>query len=214
MNKIWEKKNLGLPVTLLVLIAYFIGYSFAFNLYNLLVALLFGGFVFSLDFDEKVKTAVKQSYTISLLFYLVNFIVIILNSISMIFNNYAANFYSSDMTNKFSLRAFFYNANNFANGFLNIVAVIVFACFIIMTILKKDIKINFILNILGEGTPKKPKMPKPPVYQQVPNMYQQPFMQQQIPPASPQQNQAAFCPICGAALKQGAAFCSNCGNKI
>ncbi len=221
MSKIWEKKNLGIPVTLLVLIAYFIGYSFMFDLYNLLVALIFGGIVFVLDFDERVKTAVKQSYTISLLFSLVNFLVIILNHISLIFNN-RQNIYDSNMSGSFTLKTFLYDIYNFTNDFLNIVAVIVFAIFIIATIMKKDIKLNFILNILGEGTPKQPKQPKP-VYQQGPMMYQQPAMQQQ----SPMQQQAGMqqqmppqpvpltvCPICHVPVKSDAVFCGNCGNKL
>lgn len=218
MNKLWEKRNLGIPVTLLVLIAYFIGYSFAFNLYNLLIAILFGVFVFALDFDDRIKTAVKQSYTISLLFCLANFIVTFLNSIYGIFNS-GQNFYydSSNMDKAFSFKKLLYNIYGFSNNFLNIAAVIVFGVLIIAVLMKKDIKVNFILNIIGEGTPKQPKRPKQPkpVYPQGSMMYQQPTMpQHQIPPAGMQPNTSAFCPICGAAVKPHAAFCGNCGNKL
>lgn len=40
---------------------------------------------------------------------------------------------------------------------------------------------------------------------------QQPYVQQPVPPAAPQQR---ICPNCGNAVADGNLFCNNCGNKM
>lgn len=200
MDKILEKKNLGIPVTLLVLIAYFIGYNVTGNLYGLFVAVAFGGAVFALNFDERVKIAVKQSYTIAFLLSIIYFFVEILSHLNYMLSSVTANYNYQPST----LYNIFNKLYATVNSVFHIGVIIIFAILIIITLTKKDIKINFILNILGEGTPKQPQ----PIYQQ-----NQAF-QQPIPPMAPQPMQGVTCPKCQALNKLGATFCGTCGNKL
>lgn len=176
MNKIFEKKNFGLPTVLLTLFAYFIGYSMSNRLSNLLVAVIFAALVFSFDFDDAVKVAVKKSYVISFLFNLVYLgFDFINNLLSFVTPNYTT--YSED----FNLNNFLFgnralNSINIRNNFITyglaliqIAAIVIYFIFILLALLKKDKPIGFISNILGEGTPK--QKTQQPIYNQPP--YQQ-----------------------------------------
>lgn len=139
MFKLFEKKNFGIPVKLLVLISYFIGYFITNNLNGLFAAALVATIVFAFDFDDKVKIAIIQSYLFGLLFallysiftipeYLINLLIPI---------GFMA---SSDITmiQLISLAG------------LNILAVIIFTIYIIAAIFGKDLKFKLILKLFEE----------------------------------------------------------------
>jgi hypothetical protein len=210
MEKIFEKKNLGIPATLLTVLTYFIGYYIANDYTGFLVAILFAVVVFALDFDDKVKTAVKQSYIVGLICCLIYLALDIVYQLSTLVSSI---YILSNITTKLY---------TYAHTLFNIAVIVIFALFIILALIGKDMKLNFILNLLGEGTPKqKPvQQPVPPMYQQpVPPMPQnQPMYQQPVPPmpqqSAPQPAQEIRCSKCGAVNKAGAAFCASCGTKL
>ena len=243
MEKLLEKKNFGIPVTILSILAYLIGYSLTQSLSGtLLVAVLFAFVVFSFNFDLKVKNAVKNAYIFAAIVRLVLFFFDIFGSIV---NTVMGGRYSIS-----SINDYFYDYNFFKRflsyfhsyGLLlvEIAVIVIFALCILMTLLDKDINIGFVGTIVGDK-PKKPKYHQPQQPQQ-PTYYQQ--APNQAPPApgaqpapafqpAPQvqqavQEQAAtqapapgtttakgkFCSNCGKENVSGAVFCAGCGTKF
>lgn len=196
MEKLFEKKNLGIPVTILALLAYFIGYYMTLDFSGLFVAVVFAVVVFALDFDDKVKNAVKQSYFIGLVFGLLYLGLDVFSRLTELFTPVTY----TDYADLFILQKVFNNIHHYSLALLNIVVIVVYALFIITVLLKKDVKLNFIFSIFGEGTPKQMQQQVPPMYQQAPPM------QQQV--------QGVKCPKCGAVNHNGATFCASCGNKL
>ncbi len=201
MEKLFDKKNLGIPVTILSLLAYFIGYYLTLNFSGLLVAVVFAVLVFALDFDDKVKTAVKQSYIFALFFNLVYLGLAILSNLSDLIT-------PSDYNDEFFLQKAFFNIHKYASILFNIAVIVVFVLFIICVLIKKDMKLGFISNLSGEGT--KQQKPMPQVGQPVPPM---PQVGQPVPPMN-QQVQGTVCPKCNTVNRDGAAFCASCGQKL
>lgn len=212
MEKLFEKKNLGIPAALLTVLAYFIGYYITVDYTGFLVAIIFAVVVFALDFDDKVKTAVKQSYTIGLLCCLIYLALSIVYQLSTL------------VTSVYILTNIITKFYTYARTLFNIAVIIIFALFVLFALIRKDIKLNFILSMLGEGVPKqKPiQQPVPPMYQQMPvppmpqnqTVYQQsvPPVSQQVPPPYPVQEMK--CPKCGIVNKAGSVFCASCGTKL
>lgn len=66
----FEKKNLGIPVNLMVFLSYLIGYYLSNNLSALFVSVITAAIVFSFDFDDRVKVAITQSYLLAFVFQL------------------------------------------------------------------------------------------------------------------------------------------------
>jgi hypothetical protein len=121
-----------------------------------------------------LKTAVKQSYTVALFCCLINL------GLSAVYQ------LSNLSVRVHVLNSIFSNLYTYAQTLFNIAVIVVFAIFIIMALIKKDIKLSF---LLGEGVPKQKPVPQqmPPVYQQpVPPMPQQPMYQQPVPPMTQQ----------------------------
>lgn len=213
MDKLLAKKNLGISATLLVVIAYFLGYYISVNYAGFLVAIVFAVIVFALDFDDRVKTAVKQAYILGLFFCLIYLGLGIFDQMTVL------------VTRVSFVNTLFDNLYTYANSIFTMFVIIVFAILIILALCKKDTKINFLLSIIGEGAPKpqpmyqQPIPPMQPMPQQMPPqqmpgpMYQQPVppMPQQSAPAAPAQ---PTCPKCGTINHPGAAFCASCGTKL
>lgn len=160
MEKLREKKNLGIPVTILVVFAYLIGYFLSKNMSGtLIIALIFAAAVFTLNFDDKVKNAVKHSYVFAILFQLIYFVINLITSFASLFNGGLDNI---------KIENFFYSFNYFRSApvffpifiilllsFLVDAAVTaVYVICIIMTLIGKDVKIGIISNILGESQSK------------------------------------------------------------
>ena len=202
MEKFYEKKNLGVPVTIPIVLAYLIGYSLTRSLSGtLLVAVLFGGAVFSLQFDDGVKNAVKHAYIFAAIVQLIYFAFNIFESFISIFLNGRAPSMSSFQDGFYGfgfiprLLTFLYT---YGLILVNIAVVVIFGLFIVMTLFRKDIKIRIVARILGE-TPAKPKKQQPtynqnnvppmPYGQQPAQPYAQPPVNQQQPvtqqPAQP-----------------------------
>lgn len=247
MEKLQEKKNFGIPVKILVLFAYLIGYSLTKSLSGtLLVAVLFAAAVFTFQFDDKVKNAVKHSYLFAVVVQLVYFILELVGSfINFLFGGRVTSINSfSDM---FYTVSFFQKALNFlyAIGLLlvNAAVIIIFAIFIIMALMNKDLNIGFVSNILsdepikkyknptynqaGGGQPNYNQPPVPPVppfgtnnyAPQAPAQAPQAPVQTQAPQASVQaqasaQQNAGGCPKCGKVNHNEAVFCAACGTKL
>lgn len=230
MEKLMEKRNLGIPVTILTLLAFFIGYSLTVDYSTLLVAVLFAVLVFSFQFDDKVKAAVKQSYIISI----ISNVVFIGLEIILHFSELVTPHDYEEST----VQTIFANIYRYGVTIVRIAVIVIFLIFLIYALIKKDMKIGFVSNILGEGAPK----PQPVYQQPIPPMYQQPYNQppqppiynqpvgqpttayqppqqpvQQPPmPAQPagQPSHGIKCTKCGTENKVGAMFCASCGTKL
>lgn len=232
MEKMFEKKNFGIPVTILSILAYLIGYSITQTTSGtLLVAILFAFVVFSFDFDLQVKNAVKHSYIFATIAKLVLFFFDIFGSI--------VNTVIGTKISISSLNDYFYDYNffkrflsychSYGTMLLDIAIVVIFALCLLLTLLGKEINIGFVGTILGDK-PKKQnyQQPQQPTYyQQAPNQApaaQQPSLQvqqavqQQAATQAPAPNQAAaqskFCSKCGKENVAAATFCAGCGTKI
>lgn len=188
MKKLYERKNIGIPVTILIIIAYLIGYSLTRSLSGtLLTAVLFAGAIFSLQFDDRVKNAVKHSYIFATFVQLVYFAF-------EIFSKFITMVFGGRITNINSIQDIFYDIGFFQRTFnilytyglhlVEIAVIVVFALFIIMTLLKKDVNIGLVENILGDA-PAKPKN-KPSTYQNQSGQGQQNFNRPPVPPVGPQ----------------------------
>lgn len=199
MGKFYEKKNFGIPVTILIVFAYLIGYSLSNYLSSsLLAALLFALAVFSFDFDDRVKNAVKTSYIVAILFQLIDFALQIIGLVINLIFGGAIEYRDISYILQFFSRGMLRNIPGFLYAFLLFAAdaavIVIFAVFIILTLLGKDVNIGIISNIMGEG-PKKDKDARPPFSQQNnnrPNYYNPP-----VPPVPPAgyNNQAPVPPV-------------------
>ena len=216
MVKFYEKKNLGIPVTILTLLAYFIGYSLTRSLSTtLLVAVLFAGAVFSLDFDDRVKNAVKHSYIFATLFYLLYLAFDVLEYLTSMFSG-------GNLPSINSFKDVFFGLGiipraltaicTYGMIFVNIAVVVMYGIFLLMSILNKDVNMSFVKKILGEA-PAKPKnqallaqAPAAPVNQQP--------AKQPAPQAPPVQEAKGTCPGCGTVNASDAKFCGSCGYKL
>lgn len=203
MEKLFERKNLGIPAALLVLISYFIGYYFSSDLSGLLVAVIFGLIVFALDFDDKVKTAVKQSYVVGLAFALIYMLVGILYQFSNMITTI------TNYQNPLHIQTIFNDLYVIIHNLLNVADILVFAILIIMSFAGKGIHMGFISGMLGD----KPKKQNPPAFQQpiqpAPVQYQPP-----VTPVNQQPVEGPACHNCGTVNKSGAFYCSSCGQKL
>lgn len=227
MEKFYEKKNLGIPTTILVILSYLIGYSLTRSLSGtLLVAVLFAGAVFSLEFDDRVKNAVKHAYIFAVYAQLIYILLDIFESLVNLV--YGGRYTSGAYANMFFELNFLQKALNFLYTYgviiINIAVIVIFGLFIVMSLLNKDLNLFCVKGVLGEGKakPKKeqpvppvspvappPVAPVPPVAPQASAPAPAP-----IPPVAPQAPQAsapAPAPVPPAAPQKPAGTCSNCG---
>ncbi|NLJ96188.1 MAG: zinc ribbon domain-containing protein [Clostridiales bacterium] len=237
MEKLYEKKNFGIPVTILSLLAYLIGYSLTQSISGtLLVAVLFAFVVFSFDFDVKVKNAVKHSFIFATFARLILFFFDIFGALV---NTFVGRISISSLSDYLYDYNFFKRFLSYFHSYglllVEIAIIVIFGICIIMTLADKDINIGFVATILGDK-PRKQKYhqpQQPTYYQQAPNQAPPapgvppapavppaPQMQQavqeqaatQAPGAS--DNKGKFCPNCGKENISGAVFCAGCGTKI
>ncbi len=209
MEKLSEKRNMGVPATILCLLAYLIGYLLTYSLSGgLLVAVIFAAAVFGFQCDDRVKNAIKQSYVIAVLVQLVYFIFTLLEDFVELvtpqeFN--VQNVYSmnlEDLKDIHDLNAFqnvLQYILKYGKSVLEFIVVIVFVLFIIQALRNKEFKFAFVHKLLGEAPV------GAPMYQQPRPTYQQPV--QNVAPG-------AACPNCGRVNAPGAVFCAGCGSKI
>jgi hypothetical protein len=209
MEKFSEKRNMGVPATILCVLAYLIGYTLTFSLTGgLLVAVVFAALVFGLQCDDRVKNAVKQSYIVAALVQLVNLFLSLLEDLVELITPQEFNVQSvyssklSDLKDYHDLNAF-QNALNYilkyGKDLIEFAIVVVFILFILQALRNKEFKLGFISKLLGEA-PVGAQM-----YQQPRPNYQQP-VQNAVP--------GAVCPNCGKVNAPGASFCAGCGSKI
>lgn len=231
MVKFYEKKNLGIPVTIITLLAYFIGYSLTRSLSTtLFVAVLFAGAVFSLDFDDRVKNAVKHSYIFATLFYLLYLAFDVLEYLTSMFSG-------GNLPSINSFKDIFFGLGiipraltaicTYGMIFVNIAVVVMYGIFLLMSILNKDVNMSFVKKILGEA-PAKPKnqallaqAPAAPVNQQpakqpapqAPAVNQQPAQQpaQQAPAVNQQPAQQSAPAPQAPPVQEAKGTCPGCG---
>lgn len=240
MEKYYEKKNFGIPVIILNILAYLIGYSLTRSLSGtLLIAVLLVGVVFSFQFDNKVKNAIIHSYIIATYFILIGFAFDILESFIGIFSNgrLASMNTFGDISYGLGIvprvLTFLYT---YSMIIVDIAAVVVFGLFVLMTLLGKEINLSFVKKIFKERQPKKNN---PAPVQQAP--YQQPVNQQPVtppaaqatvqqpvtppaaqapvqqpvtPPPTPVRLAPGVCANCGNANGSDSKFCASCGSKL
>jgi len=135
----FERRNLGIPVTLFVLLSYLMGYWFSNNLNGLFVAIVFAVIVFVFDIDNRIKIAVKQSYFFGILFMIIYLILNILQQLITINNNWSV-LKLSGISKLYQLIL----------AGLNIIVILVYLLFMIAAILNNDIRINAILKLFKE----------------------------------------------------------------
>ena len=209
MEKLSEKRNLGIPATILCLLAYLIGYLLTYSLSGgLLVAVLFAAAVFGFQCDDRVKNAVKQSYIIVALYHLIilffevleYFVELVTPKEFSVNNVYNINL--EELKDMHDLNAF-QNALQYilkyGKSIVEVAVIVVFIIFIIQALRNKEFKFGFIQKLLGEA-PAGAQM-----YQQVRPNYQQPVQN-----AAP----GVACPNCGKVNTPGAGFCAGCGTKL
>lgn len=196
MEKFYEKKNFGIPVTILNILAYLIGYSLTRTLSgSLLVAVLFAGVVFTLQFDDRVKNAVKHSYIFATYFILIDFVFDIFASLGSFFSNGKLPSLSTfqGITYGFGIISRVLTIiYTYALIILDLAVLVIFGLFILMALLNKDLNLFCVKKVLGEAPPKpkhqppvNPQQPQPPYGQQSVNQ-QQPQPQQPTPAPVPQ----------------------------
>ncbi len=209
MEKFSEKRNMGVPATILCVLAYLIGYLLTNSLSGgLLVAVLFGAAVFGFQCDDRVKNAVKQSYIIAALVQLVYlfftvleyFVELVTPQEFDVQNVY--NYSLEELKDLHDLNAF-QNALQYilkyGKSVIEFIVVIIFILFIVQALRNREFKFNFVHKLLGEAPV------GAPVYQQPRPTYQQPV--QNVAPG-------AACPNCGKVNAPGAGFCAGCGTKL
>jgi len=179
MGKFFEKKNFGIPVTILVVLAYLTGYSLAKNLSGALIAaMLFAAAVFIFDFDDRVRNAVKHSYVFAIIFQLLYFAIELITAVIGFISGGISDF--SSINDIFYSIRYLWNANiylvSFITFLINAAVNIIYAVFIILALTGKDVKIGIIARILGEAPPKNPN-------RQQPNYYRPPV--HPVPPVHP-----------------------------
>ena len=76
-----SKKNFGIPAGILSAIAVLLGYSMYNSLSLVWVTLVFTAVVFLFNFDENVKSTLKQSLLLAFYGWLVSFVFVILRSV-------------------------------------------------------------------------------------------------------------------------------------
>lgn len=195
MEKLFEKKNFGIPSTILCILAYLIGYLLTESLSGgLLVAVVFAAIVFAFQFDDKVKNAVKHAYIISALVHVIylgfelfrHLISLVTPSgygVSSVFNNSLDNLidlYDLNIFQRILQYLYRYGLIIFEIG-----VVVIYLLLIIQAIRNKEAKVGLVASILGEAPPK-------PVYQQP--MYQQQMNPGQ-PPMQPMYQQPPVAPV-------------------
>jgi hypothetical protein len=235
MEKLMEKRNLGIPVTILSFFAFIIGYAMTLDYSILLVAVLYAFVVFSFQFDDKVKSAVKQSYIIS---FVANLIYLGLNGFYQFVEMVTPNDLDYNL-----LQSAMNNVYKYAKLIVNVAVIVIYVILLIFVLIRKDVKIGFVSSVLGEGTPKPAPVYQQPMPQQ---MYQQPIQPQPIPQPYPMYNQPVQQPYqqpvyqqpqqtqqpqkplqpmeqaaqgikcikCGTVNQSGALFCASCGAKL
>ena len=244
MEKILEKKNLGVPATIVCVLAYIVGYSLTNSFSNLLVALLLAFVVFSLQFEDRVRVAVKQAYVFA---FFVNIIYLMFDILNKLLDLGASS------SRRFFSFSFIHNPFNILLALIKITVIVFFLLFILFALMKKDIKMNFLVNMLDDTVPnpnQRYQQPAQPMYQQPIQqpaqqsmyqnpvqqpahqpMYQQPIQQptqqsmyqkpvQQPVQQSVQQQQVQQsvqptpCSNCGAVNQPGSLFCAKCGFNL
>jgi hypothetical protein len=215
MEKLMEKRNLGIPVTILTFFAFLIGYAMTQNYSNILIGALYAFVIFSFTFDDKVKSAVKQSYILSFVSTLVYLAL-------DVFYQFVDMISPADYNYNFIQRAF-NGIYKYGRDIVNVAVIVLYIIFMIFALIRKEMKVGVISNVLGEGTPKPVQNFQQPMYQQPypqPQQFNQPgaapMPNFQQPPQQPagQPAQGVKCAQCGKVNLPGAAFCASCGAKL
>lgn len=235
MEKFYDKKNLGIPVLILNVIAYLTGYLLILKLEaGLIAAVIFAAIVFGLQFDDTVKSAVKQSYAIALLarlvymgFDLLDYFNSLLSPPQYNLNNIfedgldgLKDFFAIGMYGPRLFQRILAGISFYGKLIVSIALGVVFFIFILQAFRGKELKFRFISVILGD-IPRKAPAYKPPTAPQTPpmqNTYAQPQPQPQAPQApaqpQPQAPQAPAQPQGPAEQRSEAAqvkYCHHCG---
>lgn len=163
LEKVLEKKNFGIPVTILTVFAYLIGYSLTRNLTGtLLVAFLFAALVFTFQFDNKVKNAVKYSYIIAVIIHLIYLVFDLFEVfISIVFGGKFTGLNSLDIYDYNEFRRVLSFLYTYGLLIVNGLVIVIFGILILKALLRNDVKIDFIDDIFAPKQPKPPVKPRP-----------------------------------------------------
>ncbi|HKL80232.1 MAG TPA: hypothetical protein VJ888_07330 [Mobilitalea sp.] len=237
MEKLYDKKNFGVPATILCVIAYLTGYLMTYNLEGgLLVGILLAAIVFGFQFDDRIKRAVKQAYIVAFVARVVAFGFSLLESfIELIMPQgvSVSNIYNydleelSDMHDMNAFQNIIQYVLKYGKEIWQVLLIIIFMIFIIQALRNKEFTLKFVYKTLNEAPPMVAPMYQQPMYQQPMNpaqqvpgnpMNQAPVNPMQQAPVNPSQqapvNPGAVCQSCGRANLPGAIFCAGCGAKM
>lgn len=149
-----KKKNLGIPTRILIVMAYVIGYGVTKDYGILLVAVLFAVLVFALNFEDKVKASVKQSYIISLVSIIGYLGFDFIYQLSELFNPISIDYYTA--------HNFFSYLYKYGIGIYHLAVIAVFITLAVTALQDKKIEIHVISGLLDDEKSKAAKKKKKP----------------------------------------------------
>lgn len=153
MQNYLTKENLGLPTSIACMIAVLAGYGIYQNVAYLWIAALIAVVVYSLNFDEKVKATLKQSFTIGALLKILIWAVSAFDSFIRWF--IPTGYYEPDSF-KDGMNKFLTKFLSILNDSSTIIVYVIFAFLLIRAISGKHTKISA-LDKVTEGKPTCPK---------------------------------------------------------
>lgn len=140
MDKIFDRRNMGIPANLLVFFSYLLGYSFVRNLNTLIFAILFSVLVFVAEFDLKVKVAIIQSYVLGFFFVLCFGLLDAMNYLQQM--NTILLFVKPPAFAEFI---------QLASAALHVLVILVYIVFLISTFFMREIRLSLVLNLFDRG---------------------------------------------------------------
>lgn len=188
MEKCYEKKNFGIPVMVLSLLAYLIGYLLISTIsYGLLLSMIFAAAIFGFEFEDKVKRAFMQSFIIAVLIRVLSFAISLFDEFAKLVSPRGTGMSVLNSTSKLEDLMDVYDLNwfhiilqyisKYCNLIVQVAAIVIFMVFIIQTLRNKEVSIPFINKIIDK-------------------------------------NSGNPCAKCGKSNKPDTTFCGSCGNKL
>lgn len=81
MQNYLSKQNLGIPASMICSSIYLLSYALSKSYIYLVIVLIFSAVIFMLNFEDKVKYALKQGLTLTFLSYIINWILSLVKTI-------------------------------------------------------------------------------------------------------------------------------------
>lgn len=173
MDKLIEKKNFGIPSSILCIIAYVLGFNVAnLSVYVLLPLFIFVTAVFAFNFEDRVVIALKQSLVFGFIAYIIGLCLSAYDNLIILIRPLDYSSYSAE-----GLHYVLAKISVICANVLDIAVIVVFAVLILSALLHKDVKIRAFSNVSLDTPETCPKC------------------------GTQNQGGVAFCAKCGASMK-------------